>query len=378
VLGAGLASALLVEERSSAPSASGPTAAANATTHELEFDIREYPWFRLEQQFDGQNALTGFGLRTGTFDGARTRDIAKAFKKAIPTGEQQGILPFARGPVGDIVVYGFSDTAHSELHRLSVRTGEDTLLIETPDIVHDAVWDSARHEAIYVILDRETRQPTGIFETDEQGAIADRIAEGWRLFDEQHGSLSHRLVLLDAGDRLAIISCARGRCDVRTTPLTQGARGPLTLAFKDVPDRDVFGQVGTRVWMGSVCSPPCSATSLDLRTGVKGSSGPYCETAVLIDGPLEPLFISDVTNSGMCPRTGYAVRATGVATNRSSQPYVASAPEPRLVPQAGWELPQGWFLLGTASQIPATTGQGLSVVAVRATDGKQVVLATGR
>jgi hypothetical protein len=271
------------------------------------------------------------------------------------------------------VLYGYTSAEGSQLHWLSALTGEDRVLFETTEIVHDAVWEPATGRAVFVLLGRASRQPIGIFQTDLSGAPPRQLSQGWTFASDDGSSLSHVLLLSTRERRLAVVSCAAAGCELRVGRDVALPTPPAVVA-SGLPDRVVFGLAGGRLLMGSVCAPPCAATAVDLTTGQRSDAGLYCHTAVAIDDPAEPVLVSDVTERGTCPDRGYEVRATSLASGRTWQPYVSSTEEPKLAPPSGWELPRGWVLLGPVGQVASPEAGAVPTLAIRVTDGYRVAL----
>ncbi len=310
---------------------------AAAAAPSAEAPLAEFGWVQFQETNRDQSTLTGFKLRVGTFDGVVAKSIVKSFPALTPASQLRGALPFARGPSAGTILYGFTDAEHSELHWLSASTGEDRLLVNTKEIVHDAAWDARSNTADFVLLRRSDRQPTGIFEVGLSGAAPVSRSVGWAFAPTDHGEVSHQLLLTDKGGTV-VVSCASERCEVRATTK---ATDPIRLIATDVPDRDVYGIAGDALIMGSACTPACPATAIDLVDGHQTPSARYCQSAALIESGNAPVLVSDVAIDATCPTRGYAVRATDLDTGQATQPYEAEDPLLQLVPRPGWELPIG-------------------------------------
>ena len=164
------------------------------------------------------------------------------------------------------------------------------------------------------------------------------------------------------GGAIALTSCAEAACEVRTI---ERAGSPSNVIAFGLPDRDVFGVARGQLIMGGDCEPACPAAAISLATGAVTSSVTNCGSVVVVDDATGPILLSDVTVDGRCSATGYDVRAEALAAGRIWQAYRSAAGQPTLVPRPGWELPLGWFLLGTDGQI----GDG-ERSAVRLNDGR--------
>lgn len=350
------------------PTDAVPATPSNTIEPAVVPSFAEFGWFQLEAKFQNQSTLIGFDFRAGTFDGVVTSSIQKSFPPLTPAIKLRGALPFARGPVEGVVLYGFTDAAHSELHSVSIATGEDRLLIQTTDVIHDASWDAETGMATYIVLRRSDRQPAGIFQVGLSGAEPESRSLGWGLAPNDRGSVSHRLMVTQAGG-IAVISCALSICEVRAAT---DAFEPIRLVASQVPDRDVFGVAGDELIMGSACTPACPATAIDLTTGAVSPSASYCETAVLLVDEANAILVSDVAPTGECPSGGYVIRATDLNDGRTWRPYESRDSAAALVPQPGWELPSGWLLLARDGQIAFERDSQLT--AVRVGDGQRVSL----
>lgn len=346
-------------------------------------DLLASPWFVQTIGFASESELRGFRLSVGLLDGTVTHEVAIDLAKLNPPSQWSGALPFAGGPRGGLVIYGYFDGTTSALRVVSVQDGDDELVLETDDVVHQAVLDPSNDTYYYLALDSATRREVGIFRGRVQDGAVEQLVPGRA--SPEATQIASRLFLTPDGSRLVTYDCRNDACRLRAYV---AATGELLIDVA-APASDPYGITNTAIVLsgaatsaGAGCREvPCRAISFNLESGRQRPVGAACSAATVVDGPDEPVLISDAEVSSICGQPPYRLVATDVGSGRVITEFTFENSERQLVVSSlynGVGLPEGWFLLGPSSQFHtlgmAAQREGLALV--RLTNGFVVDLPT--
>ena len=104
-----------------APSPADPTPVESG---EAQPDPGASSWFDLRSTFPDQDSLGGLALLAGTLNGDRDWRIDRGFGPLRPSAAFLGALPWATGPDGGSVAFGYFDGSTSRLAILSTADGQ--------------------------------------------------------------------------------------------------------------------------------------------------------------------------------------------------------------------------------------------------------------
>jgi hypothetical protein len=328
-------------------------------------------WFRLIRHHPDQDSLTGFNLELGTLDGRLARTVSMQFGPLAPSAAYRGALPVAAGPFGDVVLFAFWDGFSSELHSVSVTTGEDVVLARRDDIIHALTLDPRSDSVFLLTLDPITRAERGIFRM-----ARDQPGPGDQFFKPEEAPAPNaadqiwkRLWVTPDGKNLVLVDCPTD-C-FSSVYLMNGITTNNRQAMK--ASQDVVGVTDDAVIAVFGCEPPCPGTSYDFATGAAHSVGSFCETGTVVSVNGEASLVSDRPVAGNCRSRSYLVGRTDLATGNDAPILLQPTRDRTLISMdqfQGAVPPDGWFLVGPAGQLVGFGGQQqVSPSLVRATDG---------
>jgi hypothetical protein len=352
-----------------APSLADPTPVESG---EAQPDPAASSWFDLRSTFPDQDSLSGLALLVGTLNGDRGWRIDRNFGPLRPSAAFVGALPWATGPKGDIVAFGYFDGATSHVAVVSTADGQPRLMVESKEVIHAAVLDSTT--SIYFLrLSAATRRPNGIDAVDlssgDRRTVVDLAGE-----PGQPAQVVIRLFLTDDG-RLVLLDCPT---DERCIATVYEAGSGRQLRQFAVGGGDAVGLLGHDLVMLGGCELPCPATAYELSSGAARSIGPTCGRAQIarLDG--EPVLVSDQPTFGTCFGKDYAVQAFDPSGHPVSATIRFPNRDRELVSTdatTAAEVPAGWTLLGPTGRIPDLPNARLGPLLVRIVDGGRVDLA---
>ncbi|HEU0236233.1 MAG TPA: hypothetical protein VFR14_07300 [Candidatus Limnocylindrales bacterium] len=338
-------------------------------------DLAMRVWYSLAAVHPGQDSLAGFDLAYGTLGGT-SGEITQRYGPLAPASEMKGALPFARGPFGEAVLYGFWTGEGSELHLLAPGTGDDRVLVSGPDIIHDAVLDTPNETAYFLTVDPISRQPNAIYRVGlaqlDSPMLVTRLA----------GSPADDTVASDArlyvtpADYLAVMSCPAD-CTLRWYRATDGSNEG-EVGF-DPPAR-VAGASDDTLWLAPQCGENvCPIIMVSLSTGASATFGFLCTTATIVHVEGSVSVVSDAAPGGKCISPDYAV--TRFDRPEADPILLATFPDRMLAlleqgSNVGVELPDGWVILGPSGSLPAGefSAPGPGPVLIRISDGQRLTL----
>jgi hypothetical protein len=333
-------------------------------------ELAKSGWFRLITKFPDPDSLGGFDLEVGTLDGNLARVVSTQFGPLAPSAAYRGALPTAAGPFGDIVLLAFWDGVASELHSVSVTSGEDVILTRRDDIIH-AVTFEPRSDSIFLLtLDPVTRADRGIFRMarDKLGP-ADLLTKPEPALVKEGEQVWKRLWVTPNGKNLVLVDCPTD-CFASVYSIdgnTTSSRQPM------LAGQDVAGVTNDAVVAVFGCKAPCPATSYDFGMNAAHPVGSFCETGtvVFVDG--EASLVSDRPVKGDCRSGSYLVARTDLGNGHDAPVLLEPTRDRTLVSMdasQGAAPPEGWFLVGPAGQLVGLGAQRqISPSLVRAIDG---------
>lgn len=330
------------------------------------------PWFAQTFDFASDSELRGYRLSVGLLDGTVTRDVNVGLATRNPPSQWSGALPFAAGPFDGQVLYGYFDGTTSKLRVVSAADGDDRLILETDEVVHQAVLDPVTGALYYLALDPVSRRELGIFSGRIQSREAEQLVPP--RFSPDATQIASRLFLTPGGSRLVSHDCRDDECRLRAYAAANG--DPIF----DVaaPASDVFGITdsevilsGASVSVGEGCpQAPCPAIAFDLESGQRHPLGNVCGAAMVVGGPAGPVLVSDGAQPGQCAPGPVPIAATDIRTGDEVAEFPVQDLRGLVVTTRDQAvgLPEGWLLLGSAGQFyalePAADQNALTLVRI--------------
>ncbi len=280
-----------------APTAS-PTAASVPAP---SFDLARYGWFDFNWHTEGEGTEgpanptgdTLVDITIGTLAGTPPWRIDLRRKAPTPPAVNGG-SPFSEGPFGRYGVYGFTDPAGSQLHRLDLLRRIDTTVLRDPRVIHRAVYDPHTDTYYLALLDGHQLHDLGIWRFRPRIDTAPmRIEAPTGLADAGPGPY-RRLYLTPSGDLLVVVDCAlpskatalkcRARSIDSATGTLRHAFGAVSYRITAVTDHWLITDVAALAMYGTasrVVPAMCGAPTVTrVRTDdvlVYESAGPGCE-----------------------------------------------------------------------------------------------------
>ena len=316
-------------------------------------EVLAAPWFVQTFDFVSEEELRGFHLQVGLLDGTVTRDVSIGLTNLNPPNRWSGALPFATGPDAGRVLYGYFDGTVSTLRLVSAEDGDDRLVLESEDVVHQAVLDPLTDTFYYLALDPATRRELGIFRGTVQGGKSEQLVPP-RATPEAT-QIASRLFLSPDGSRLVSYDCRDDDCRLRgyvpaTGDLVFDVAAPASDPFGITDSEVILSGASTSV--GAGCRRvPCPAIAFDLDSGRQRPLVEVCSGATVVEAADGPILISDPERAP-CGLEPNPIIATDLRTGE----VIAEFPDqgsPELVMKTRDQaigLPGGWFLLGTGGQ----------------------------
>lgn len=353
-----------------------PTPTAAPTSSPAADQLAAAGWFRFVTRFPDQDSVSGFDLEVGTLDGRLARTVSTRYGPLAPSGIYRGALPVAAGPFGDVVLYAFWDGTTSQLHSISVTTGEDIVLAERADIIHAAARDIRTGTIFFLTLDPATRRDQGIVRLDrgDSGPGETFIQPDSSNAPDGDEQVWKRLWVTPDGTRLVLVDCPTD-CIVSVIDVD----GDATIGRVAIPaGEDIVGVTDEALLTVFGCDPPCPATAYDLRTGEARRVGTFCEAGTIVSVDGEASLVSDWPVGGGCRGGPYRIGRTEIRTGADAPIQLLPSRERTLVPLndlQGAAPPEGWFLLGPGGRlVESGAEQQVSPALVRAADGTVVGL----
>lgn len=331
-------------------------------------------WFRLTKNHPDQDSLAGFTLDTGTLDGRLARTVSVKFGPLSPSRAYRGALPLAAGPFGDYVLYAYWDGLKSELHSVSVTTGEDVAIVQRDDIIHALTFDPRSGSTFLLTLDPLTKANSGVIRITGDGQRSEELlfkpidARATRAGDQ----IWKRLWITPNGMNLVLVDCP-SECVISSYSMTGAKLSQQGMQ----PGQDVVGVTDDAVVAVFGCESPCPATSYDFDSGA-AKVGTFCEAATIVRVEAAPFLISDRPVRGDCRTTAYSIGRTSLSDGRDTSVVVQTNRDRTLVTNndvQGVAPPEGWFVIGPAGQLVGSAAQQqVSPLLVRAIDGAVIPL----
>lgn len=331
-------------------------------------------WFRLIRQHPDQDSLAGFELEVGTLDGRLARTVSIRFGPLAPSAAYRGALPIAAGPFGDTVLFAFWDGASSEIHSVSVTSGEDVVVARRDDIVHALTLDP-RTDAIFALtLDPGTRAERGIVRIAGRSGPGNPVVESKVPPPTEAEQVWKRLWVAPDGSRLVVVDCPT-ECFASVHAL-DGATLSNRLAMAS--GQDVVGVTNDALLTVFGCEPPCPATSYDLATGTAERVGIFCEAGTIVSIEGKGTLVSDRPIAGDCRNAAYPMGRTDLGTGIDAVVLQQPTRDRTLIAMneiQGATQPEGWFLIGPSGQLVGVGAQAqVAPRLVRARDGATIDL----
>jgi hypothetical protein len=328
-------------------------------------------WFRLIRQFPDPDRLSGFDLAVGTLDGRLARTVSIKFGPIAPSAVYRGALPVAAGPFGDVVLFAYWDGSKSELHSVSVTTGEDVVLAQRDDIIHAVTLDTRTDSVFLLTLDPISKAERGIFRIarGQPGSGGLFLQPEKLVVPKATDQVWKRLWVTPDGQTLVLVDCPSD-C-LMSAYATDGTTRASRQAIR--AGQDIAGVSNDSVIAVFGCGPPCPATSYDFATGGDHPVGTFCEAGFVVSISGQAALVSDRAVDGKCGTTSYRLGRTDLATGTDAAVLSLPTRDRTLVTMdelQGAAPPVGWFLVGPAGQLVGFGAQQqVSPWLVRATDG---------
>lgn len=344
-------------------------------------DLLASPWYVLSVDFATQQQLMGFRFSTGLLSGAVTRDTNINLAKLNPPVKWSGALPFATGPVAGTVLYAYFDGSVSKLRVVAVQQGDDRLVLETDEVIHQAVLDPAGDAFYCLSLDPTTRSEIGIFRGSLASGKVERIVPPRVTFEATQ--IASQLFTTPDGSRLVSYDCRDDDCRLRAYMAPSG-EPVLDVA---APGSGVYGITDTEVVLSSVAASlgpwcrrlPCPAIAFDLASGGQRRFGTVCSAATIVVLTDRSTLVTEAERGPVCGQSPYRIEAIDIASGQvvSEIPFPDSTRQ--LVTNSGQQaigLPTGWFLMGSAGRLYAleTAAMETTLTLMRLDDGFSVDL----
>jgi hypothetical protein len=312
--------------------------------------------YRADGLLTGDGSLAGWELTAGETDGLRLH---------LPPESA------VRGPVHGRITVATDDGSSSRVHGLVPSAGCGALIVESADVIRQAIETPDGQSVVFHALNRADRSDRGIWRLSirEGGAaqpLLPGIGPGDRLTDEIGQVWATGLQTSADGRWLAVESCGAEACRIRLARL--GADGqPVVGSF---PGRLVDFDDRWLLTLGECDGLACDLTATDLVTGRARvlASSVSSATSVWLDGRLLAVAFVEAAEPRLIvvdPATGSRWSAPGGIDGAPSRTVLDV---PRLLPrggaaEAGWEAPPGW--IGATIGPPARI-VGIDVAAIAA------------
>jgi hypothetical protein len=269
-----------------------------------------------------------------------------------PSAIYSGALPVAAGPFGDIVIFAFWDGSMSELHSVSVTTGQDALLARRLDIIHAITFDSLSDTVFILTLDPVTKADLGIVRMARgQSGPGDAFLKPEQARPPLAGDqIWKRLWVTPDGKNLVLVDCPATDCFVSAYAMDGATRSRQAM----MAGQDVAGITDDAVIAVFGCEPPCPATSYDFDTGASRSVGTFCEAGTIAVANEHAYLVSDRPVAGSCNARAYQVGRTDLGTGTDVPVLLQPTRDRTLVRMdslQGAAPPEGWFLVGPGGQL---------------------------
>jgi hypothetical protein len=282
----------------------------------------------------------------------------------------------ASGPYGDAIIYAFWDGSKSELHSVSVTTGDDELMVERDEIIHAVILDSRSGDVFFTELDSESRHHLGIFR-QAAGGDPERVIPPTP-DDDPTGAdqISERLWITPDGSRLVVMNCPSA-CEVS---VFDAMNGQGVTRFSMTEAQDTVGITDDSLIAIYGCDAPCPATAYDLATGDPRAFGVFCDSAQLTLRNGRPTLVSDWPVGDDCFSASYSIGGSDIASGETDQIQTWPQRNREIIPfdaSQGAAPPGGWVILGPQAGLIGFGGQrNIGPWLVRATDALVVPLPT--
>ncbi len=327
-----------------------------------------------------------FTLTVGTLAGTSRVVVRRDFGQPAGNLDYWRAEPFAFMSGPDSVVYGFWDGSHSELHRVSVTSGRDALLLRGSRPIYRAAADRQTGRTYLSLVYAVNRHEAGIWVL-EPGAKAaellvkhradlasDRVMNGWE----------RRLEVTPDGDLLDVVDCEARVCEQRAYETRLGRL--LVDEPKSAPQIELFGVANGQLFGGT-------ASGGDARVEYQSvGGGPWRDVPVhgcAVDGKValdadeNPLLLLDL-GSGTCDAGSTELVAfdpvdfsTRTILGADTGGADHSARVVPTTPFQGYAAPLGWTLVAPDGELrsPSAGKAGSAPPAlVRLSDGFSIPL----
>lgn len=313
-----------------------------------------------------------YRLSVGLLNGTVTRDVSIGLANLNPPSEWSGALPFAAGPFDGQVLYGYFDGTTSTLRAVSAEDGEDRLILEIDEVLHQAILDPGTDAFYYLALDPATRGELGIFRGTVRGGETEQLVPP--RFSPDATQIASKLFLTPDASRLVSHDCRDDECRLRAYAAANGdlifdVAAPASDAF-GITDSEVILS-GASVSVGDGCPQvPCAAVAFDLGSGRKRTLGNVCGAAMVVAAAGGPMLVSDGAPHGQCAPEPVPIIATDIRTGGVVAEFPLQAARELVMNTRDQAvgLPQGWFLTGRAGQFytldPAAEQNTLTLVRI--------------
>lgn len=238
-----------------------------------------------------------------------TRDVTIGLANLNPPNKWSGALPFATGPVAGRVLYGYFDGTVSRLRLVSAEDGDDRLVLESDNVVHQAILDPLTDTFYYLALDPATRREVGIFRGTVQGGESEQLVPARA--SPKATQIASRLFLSPDASRLVSYDCRDDDCRLRayvpaTGDLVFDVAAPASDPF-GITDSEVVLS-GSSTSVGAECRQvPCPAIAFDLDSGQQRPLVDVRSAATVVDVADGPILISDGARAPCGSLTGLRI-----------------------------------------------------------------------
>jgi hypothetical protein len=230
-------------------------------------------WWALREQYDAPNALAGFDLGVGAFDGEPPHVLSRRYQD-LAVGEAIGpARPRAAGPDGDLVVVAHRDERTSVVEVVEVTTGVARVLAERSKVVWGVAID-ANSDAVYLVESVPGASSLEVVRIGMAAGDADLVAILPVAADQ---GLRLTMQLDEPRANLVVLACGQV-CHLYAIDAASGEyRWDRPSDYEDLISSGPDGLVLARS-----CGFPCPLQLVDPLEGAGRSIAASCEAAVAL------------------------------------------------------------------------------------------------
>jgi hypothetical protein len=319
--------------------------------HSGELDLASLGWYRWESLVElagGTEAELRFGLLDGT-----THRIGVRTGPSGPFGVGTGPFPFAHGPRAGTLIHGRDDGTRSELHAVSVSTGESRTVVESDEMIWTAGIGPSGADVYYLLVARATGAQLGLWHLnldldDEPTLVVPPLDEAARPPDvllAARVAFHATLTFSPDGSRVGLRVCAAGPCTLAVLDTESGEVGEYLIGDPS----PVVGLASAFAVVDAIApdGPEAGLLAIDLATGDRTQVAGAMSGAAVVEGQSGEVVVFGVENAdGGRGTTIFATELQqGGQTQELGRVDAAWRIESPSDPSVGVDLPPDWFLV---------------------------------